>query len=1074
MIIKDAEAIYPLSPLQEAVLLDDVGLSQSGRCNQWRCKLSGSLNASAFEMAWRHVVSNQQLLRAFFVWKNLDKPVHVVHKRPVISLAQQDCRGESPATQAELLRNILQADRDRRIDISDAPLMRVTLCRTAADEHQFIFSYHPLVLDAWSAQLVLKEVFASYPGLCQGQYAGPKQHRPYRDYIAWLKQQNTAEAEAFWRDTLRGFTSPTPLAVERPGDWMTQEPEPGRQQMAMSTAATTRLQSLAQEHRLNLSTLTQGALALLLSRYSDEQDVVFGLGVAGRPVDLEGVESIAGPFIQTLPLRVRVLPQTLVLDWLREIEKRHTEICRYQYNSQAQIRKWSHVPEGIPMFESEVALGHNPNGDLMSGPYAGIHVHDMQSSEQSNLPLSLQARLNSELSLQLTYDRHRFDDVTITRMLDHLQTILEGIVTQPEQRLHEVPLLNETEQWQLLKEPNQTKIGYPQDQCVHWLFEAQTERTPDIDAVVFTNDRLSYADLNQRANQLAHHLQSLGVGPDVRVAICVERSLEMLIGIIGILKAGGAYVPLDPSYPFERLAFMLGDAQVSVLLTQERLAKGLPPHSGKVVCLDSDWPQIAQLGKMNPVSNVCGDNLAYVIYTSGSTGTPKGVMVTHRGICNTSEVMVRVYDFPPGTRMLQFASLSFDMAVYDIIPAIISGATLCLAPQNPVMGADLVQLLRDQAIQVLTVPPSVLATLPVEELPELQFVRVAGEAISVDLAALWSPGRRFYNAYGPAEGSVWVTGAFLNGTGKAVIGRPISNTQIYLLNSGQLPVPVGVPGELCIGGISVSRGYLNQPGTTAERFIPDPFSDEPGMRLYRTGDLARYSPNGDLEFLGRTDHQVKLHGFRIELGEIESLLRKHPAVREAATLLREDVAGNKRMVGYVLLRDGERPSAVDLRNFLAESLPPTMVPTAFVFLDKLPLTPNGKLDRRALPAPDTQARELEAVYTAPRNQVEETLAGIWSEVLGRDQVGIHDNFFDLGGHSLLATQVASRILSTFDIEIALPRLFEATTVAQISELIFKENKAGSAKSQIPLRPIPREAHRMKSSALNKLGDIVSK
>jgi amino acid adenylation domain-containing protein len=548
------------------------------------------------------------------------------------------------------------------------------------------------------------------------------------------------------------------------------------------------------------------------------------------------------------------------------------------------------------------------------------------------------------------------------------------------------------------------------------------------------------------------------------VALCVERSFDMLVGMIGILKAGGAYVPLDPSYPAERLAFMLEDAHASVLLTQERLVNQLPLHTGQVVCVDSDWPQISEHEKTNPNSGVAGDNLAYVIYTSGSTGKPKGVMVTHRGICNTSEVMVRVYDFPPGTRMLQFGSLSFDMAVFDIIPAIISGGTLVLAPQNPPTGQELLELVREQDIQVLTLPPSVLATLPFEDLPHLQFVRVAGEPISSDLAGLWSYGRRFYNAYGPAEGSVWVSGAFLDGTGISAIGAPISNTKLYVLTSQQSPVPVGVPGELCIGGISVSRGYLNRPETTAERFIPDPFSEQPGMRLYRTGDLARYWPNGDLEFLGRKDHQVKLHGVRIELGEIESILRKHPAVREAATLLREDVPGSQRLVGYVLPKEGDKPAPQDLRTFLAERLPGTMVPTAFVILDRLPLTPNGKLDVRALPPPPSQSFDNEAGYVAPRNEIEEKLARIWAEVLGKDLIGVHDNFFDLGGHSLLATQVASRIRSAFNVELSLPRLFEATTVAQVSELITNI-KPGSEASQQPIARVPRDTRRRRSTAL---------
>jgi len=1057
VIIKDAETILPLSPLQEALLAHDIERSEPrGMNEQWRCRLSGPLNVSEFEKAWQHVILRHQLLRAFFVWKDLAKPVHVVHKQLTVSLLHNDWRGMSAATQADRLNAFIQAEQDRPIDISKAPLLRLSLCQFTNDEYHFVWSYHPLILDQLSAQLVLKEVFAFYADQ-QGHTETPAAN--YREYLAWLKQHSSAAAEAFWRKELRGFSSPTSLAVGRaPGAWLTREFDCA--EIAISQSRAMQLQALAETHGLNMRTLTHGALALLLSRYSDDENVVFGLCVEGRPRELPGAGTIVGPFAHTLPLRVRVSPDTQVIDWLKLIQSRYEEVCRHQYNSLEQVKKWSEVPEGLPVFESEIAF----ENDCCEGSYAGIHVSDVESLRRSNAALTLQPRFSSELTLKLTYDRVRFDEETVARMLNHLRTILEDIAAQPEQTVHTVPLLDQQEYGQLVTGLNDTDIGYPQDQCIHWMFESQAEQIPEVDAVVAGNDHLSYAALNERANQLAHHLRSLGVGPEVRVALCVERSFDMLVGMIGILKAGGAYVPLDPSYPAERLAFMLEDAHASVLLTQERLVNQLPLHTGQVVCVDSDWPQISEHEKTNPNSGVAGDNLAYVIYTSGSTGKPKGVMVTHRGICNTSEVMVRVYDFPPGTRMLQFGSLSFDMAVFDIIPAIISGGTLVLAPQNPPTGQELLELVREQDIQVLTLPPSVLATLPFEDLPHLQFVRVAGEPISSDLAALWSSGRRFYNAYGPAEGSVWVSGAFLDGTGISAIGAPISNTKLYVLTSQQSPVPVGVPGELCIGGISVSRGYLNRPETTAERFIPDPFSEQPGMRLYRTGDLARYWPNGDLEFLGRKDHQVKLHGVRIELGEIESILRKHPAVREAATLLREDVPGSQRLVGYVLPKEGDKPAPQDLRTFLAERLPATMVPTAFVILDRLPLTPNGKLDVRALPPPPSQSFDNEAGHVAPRNEIEEKLARIWAEVLGKDLIGVHDNFFDLGGHSLLATQVASRIRSAFNVELSLPRLFEATTVAQVSELITNI-KPGSEASQQPIARVPRDTRRRRSTAL---------
>ncbi|HKG96787.1 MAG TPA: condensation domain-containing protein, partial [Pyrinomonadaceae bacterium] len=495
-----------------------------------------------------------------------------MHKQLAISLLKNDWRGMPAAAQAEQLSDFNQAERDRRIDISKAPLMRLSLCQLAEDEYHFIWSYHPLILDDSSAQSVLKEVFAFYTA--PGQAA--RATRSYRDYIAWLKQQNTAESETFWRKALQGFSSPTSLAVGRAsGDWLTQELGYDHRELTLPLSTSGALESLAKEHGLSLHTITQGALALLLNRYSDEEDVVFGVRVEGRPLELPGAESIPGPFQHSLPLRVRVKPHAKVLDWLRRIQSRYAEVCRYQYNSLDQIKNWGDVPEGIPVFESAIALVQDlTTNEALAG--STIQLHDIESSQQSNLALTLQVQLNPKLTLKLTYDRTRFDEDTIARMLRHLQTLFAGIVAQPEQRLHAVPLLDEREHYQVLIEPNQTDIGYPQDQCIHWMFEQQAERAPEIDAVIFNNERLSYAALNERANQLAHHLQSLGVGPEVRVGLCVERSFDMLVGMIGILKAGGAYVPLDPSYPPDRLAFMLDDAQASVLLTQERLEPQLP------------------------------------------------------------------------------------------------------------------------------------------------------------------------------------------------------------------------------------------------------------------------------------------------------------------------------------------------------------------------------------------------------------------------------------------------------------------------------------------------------------------
>jgi amino acid adenylation domain-containing protein/thioester reductase-like protein len=578
-----------------------------------------------------------------------------------------------------------------------------------------------------------------------------------------------------------------------------------------------------------------------------------------------------------------------------------------------------------------------------------------------------------------------------------------------------------------------------QNASIHQLFESQVEQTPDNVAVVFKGEQLTYRELNHRANRIAHYLKDQGVEPEVLVGICVERSLEMIVGILGILKAGGAYLPLDSEYPQERLAFMLEEAQMPILLTQKQLVSAFPKHGAKVVYLDGDSEEFSRESEENTVSGVTTDNLAYVIYTSGSTGKPKGVLVTHKGLCNLAKAQLKLFNVQPSSRVLQFASSNFDASVWEILMALSVGATLCLGTRDSLLpGPALIKQLREQAITIVTLPPSVLAILPPDVLPALQTIIVAGEACSPDLVARWAPGRRFFNAYGPTEATVCATVAeCTNNREKPTIGYPIPNVQVYLLDNQLKQVPVGVPGELCIGGIGLARGYLNRPELTDERFIPNPFSNKLEERLYKTGDLACYLLDGNIEFLGRIDNQVKVRGFRIEPGEIEAVLWQHSGVREAVVMVPENASGNKRLVAYVVSSLEPAPSTSELRRFLKEKLPDYMVPSVFMMLDTLPLTPNGKVDRCALlllALNDTQ-RELEEAFVAPRTPIEEQLAGIWAKILGVEKVGINDNFLELGGHSLLAAQLLLRLQEAFDIEMPVRYLYESPTVKGLAQII---------------------------------------
>ncbi|WP_295615177.1 amino acid adenylation domain-containing protein, partial [Chamaesiphon sp. GL140_3_metabinner_50] len=598
---------------------------------------------------------------------------------------------------------------------------------------------------------------------------------------------------------------------------------------------------------------------------------------------------------------------------------------------------------------------------------------------------------------------------------------------------------------------NDTHTDYPADKCIHQLVEAQVAKTPNAIAVQYESTQLTYRQLNDRANQLAHYLQTLGVKPEVLVGICVERSCEMIIGLLGILKAGGAYVPLDPAYPADRLSFMLADAQVAVLLTQQKLLASLPAVDVPTIELD-DWDNFEGESTANPTSDLQPSNLAYVIYTSGSTGKPKGVLVQHQGLCNLALAQIRGFDVRSDSRVLQFASFSFDASISEVVMSLCAGATLYLGNRDSLLpGTGLMKLLQQQRISHITLSPSALAAMPSGAYPDLQTIIVAGEACPPDVVAQWSPGRRFMNGYGPTESTVCATTATCTASKTAPpIGRPIANIQVYILDSHLQPVPIGVAGELHIGGAGLARGYLNRPELTAEKFIPNPFSQDYSGRLYKTGDLVRYLADGEIEFLGRIDLQVKIRGFRIELGEIEAVLSLQPQVQEAAVVVRIEPTG-KRLVAYIVPKAGFSTGegiakanaplpptipASQLRSFLTERLAEYMVPSAFVMLESFPLTPNGKIDRQALANLAQGHSELDRTV-APSTPIETILASIWADILGISDVGIHNNFFELGGHSLLATQVISRIHDALQVDLPLRTLFERQTIADLAETVVQ-------------------------------------
>ncbi len=1038
----NVESIYPLSPMQQGMLFHTLYTPESGVYFEQLCfTLRGALDVAAFERAWQQLIERHAVLRTVFAWETRDKPLQVVRRHAALPWTTHDWRDLSPDAQQRQLAAWLKDDQARGFDLHQAPLMRVTLFRLADETWRCVWSFHHLLLDGWSLSLALKDVFAFYETARQGQDLRLPPPRPYRDYIAWLHAQDLAEAETFWRETLRGFTTPTPLSVQRTAEADPAADDYVEQELRLPAATTTALHALARQQRVTLNTVIQGAWAALLSRYSGEPDVVFGATIAGRPAALDNVETMIGLFINTLPARVRVPDDGALGPWLQTLQAQQAAARRYEYAPLVDIQRWSDVPQGQSLFDTLLVFENYPGEADVQPADPRLRIADMVTLEKTNYPLTVIVEPGETLRIRISYRRKRLDDDAITRMLGHLRTLLDGMLTAPESAPGDLPLLTPAEREQILVAWNDTRTDYPREMPVHRLFEAQAAHTPDAVALNFEGATLTYAELNRRANRLARHLRELGVGPEVGVGVYVERSFEMIVGVLGILKAGGAYVPLDPTYPQERLAFMIADTQAPVILTHTRLVGKLPAYDGQIVNLDDDrWTRYAD---DNLDGGATADSLAYVMYTSGSTGAPKGTSIVHRAIVR----LVKNTNFASMTAdetFLQLATLSFDASTLEIWGSLLNGGKLVIFPAHKPTLDELARFIEEQGITTLWLTAGLFHQM-VESHPEsLSRVRqllAGGDVLSVahvrQMLDRLQPGHTLINGYGPTENTTFTCCYPMTGpdqVGATVpIGRPIANTQVYILDRALRPVPVGAPGELYIGGDGLARGYWRQPELTAERFVPHPFSAEPGARLYKTGDRARYLPTGDIEFMGRLDNQVKIRGYRVEPGEIEARLEQHPAVQNAVVVAREDIPGDKRLVAYVIAAPGQQPTADALREALQTALPDYMIPAAFVRLDALPLTPNGKVDRARLPAPDwTQSA---TTHTPPRTPTEETLAEIWQGVLGVAQVGVHDNFFALGGHSLLATRVMSRVQQTFQVAIPLRALFEAPTVAGLAAAV---------------------------------------
>ncbi|MDZ7269341.1 MAG: amino acid adenylation domain-containing protein [candidate division KSB1 bacterium] len=1026
-------------------------------------RLTGALDKTALQHSLDEIFRRHEGLRTTFAGGNV-QPRQIIAPPAPVPITEIDLQALRRAEQEKQVVALAEAEALKPFKLSAGPLLRVTLLRLSEREHVLILVMHHIISDAWSLGVLFRELVTLYEAFASGRPSPlPELRIQYADFAHWQRQWLQGEVletqAAFWRKQLAGVP-----VLELPGDF----PRPAvqtfngrRRPFELPHSLTEGLSVLCLEENVTLFMVLLAAFQTLLHRYTGQTDLAVGAPIANR--SRVEIEPLIGFFVNTLVYRSDLSGDPT----FRELVRRVKEVALNAYSHQD-------VPfeRLVEMLQPERDLSHSPlfqvmfifqNTPVPATSLAGLQVSpvDFQAgTAKFDLTLTLfdgQERLRGSLE----YNSDLFKAETIERMLHHFLTLLRSLAGDPDQRLSELPLLTASERRKLLVEWNATGRAYSRDRCVHELFEAQAATAPDRTAAVFGQQAISYGELNRRANQLAHHLRALGVGPETLVAVCLERSLEMLIALLAVHKAGGAYVPLDPAFPADRLAYMLEDSQAAVLLTQQSLLETLPHQQAAVLCLEAQARAIAGRPADNPGRLATPQNLAYVIYTSGSTGKPKGVQVQQGAVVNFLESMREAPGMHAGDVLLAVTTLSFDIAGLELfLPLLVGGRVVIASRETASDGTALLQLLTESRATIMQATPAtwrMLLAAGWQGSPNLKIL-CGGEAMPAELAqALLPRCAELWNLYGPTETTIWstlqkvehVTGGFI------AIGRPIANTQIYILDAAYNPTPVGIAGELYIGGEGLARGYLNRPALTAEKFVPHPLATQLGERLYRTGDLARYLPDGTIEFIGRIDHQVKIRGFRIELGEIESVLTRHPQIKQAVVIAREDVPGDKRLVAYLVTDKTAAPGVTELRQWLRQSLPDYMLPAAFVFLESFPLTPNGKVNRRALPRPELSDRGRETEYVAPRDAREEKIAALWRELLAHERIGVFDNFFHLGGHSLLATQLVTRLRQVFGVPVPLRRVFEDPTIAGLAAYLAQHDNGNAVPPAEQIQPIPR-------------------
>ncbi len=1044
------EDVYPLSPLQQGLLFESLAASHRDvYFNQCRLRLRGAVDPRALARAWRLVAQRHAALRTFFVWDGLEEPVQVVEPTADPPFEVHDLGTLGADRRDQALEAALGRLRQGGFELSRAPLLRVDLFHLGERSHELAWSYHHLILDGWSTFLVLDQVLGAYDALLAGREPAAERPRPYRDYIAWLRSRDSQRAESFWREELAGAPAASlPAADAGAGPYAA---PPGPVQVIeerLDAATTAALRSRCRDWRVTPNTVVQLAWGLLLRLHERRDDVLFGTVISGRPPELAGYESMVGLFINTVPVRLRLDPADRLAQALGALQSRLARVREHGHCRLADLQRWS-ATGGRPLFDSLVLFENYRQERPIEAMCESVAIERVSWFERTSYPLAIVAIPGEGLDLRFVYGGGRFGTATVGALATQLATLLRRMSEGGDPRLGELSPIGNAERRRLAAWSG-GRTDYPRERCIDELFAEQARRAPARVALECGDQRLTYRQLDERANRLAHHLRALGVGPEVPVGVCLERSPELIVALLAILKAGGAYVPLDPQAPRRRLAGHLEDLGISRIVTVRGLAAVIPATRVAPVCLDAERARIAAQPRTRPPGAAIPEQLAYVMFTSGSTGEPKPIAVPHRGVVRLVRGADSI-DFGPDEVILGLAPPTFDASTLEIWGSLLHGARLVLPRAGTPTARALGEELSRHRVTTLWLTAGLFHHL-VDESPGVlagvHQVIAGGDVVrpaQVEALLRLQPGLTFVNGYGPTENTTFsscfrvATGDRLHGT--VPIGRPVANSRCYVLGPGQRLVPVLAPGELYVAGDGLARGYPGRPGLTAERFLPDPFAERPGERMYRTGDLARWRADGNLEFLGRLDRQVKIRGFRVEPAEVEAALLANPAVRACAVVSREDRSGSRRLVGYVVAEGA--PSASGLREHVRGLLPEYMVPAVFVSLDRLPLTANGKVDLEALPVP---AGGSAAASDTPGagNAAETAVAGIWADVLELDELPLDGNFFDLGGDSLRLLRVHGRLEALAQREIRIVELLARPTVRQLAALVAGGDDAEAA------------------------------